>query len=48
MIDYWFMLQHRRLRQCFKMPTLERHQGQLLYALWARHNGLIYVDRSPS
>ena len=36
-INYWFMLQHRRLRGKFSMSTIERHQDRLMAALEKRH-----------
>jgi hypothetical protein len=39
-IDYFFMLQHRRLRATFQMETLERHSSRLQTALEARQAAL--------
>lgn len=38
MINYFFMLQHRRLRAQFRMVTLERHADRLLRAIEARRS----------
>lgn len=36
MIDYRFMLTHRRLRERFKMETIERHEARLVAAVAKR------------
>jgi hypothetical protein len=36
-INYFFMSQHRRLRNRFKMATIERHEDRVASALEARY-----------
>lgn len=37
-IDYFYHLNHRRLRDKFKMETIERHESKVQSALEKRHN----------
>ncbi len=37
-IDYFYHLSHRRLREKFRMETIERHEVKVQAALEKRHN----------
>ncbi len=39
MIDYRFMLYHRKLRTRFKMETLTKHENKLIRAIYQRLTG---------
>ncbi len=43
-INYWFMLYHRKLRERFKMETLERHEEKLIKAMYLRCYGRRFDD----
>ena len=36
-LDYYYMFEHRRLRQTYRWKTIQRHEKQIMAALEKRH-----------
>lgn len=47
-IDFWYALQHRRLRERFAWRTIERHEKAIVTAMRARRERILSDEAKPT